>query len=98
LPAYDLINVRAGVKFDDKWSATLFVYNLTDKRAHLESMFTENELQCAEWFARVKAPKKQLVWFEHSAHMPMTEEPGKYFLSLVRYARPIAERTGDIAS
>jgi proline iminopeptidase len=57
-----------------------------------------NSAVCAEWFARVKAPKKQLVWFEHSAHMPMTEEPGKYFLSLVRYARPIAERTGDIAT
>ena len=57
-----------------------------------------NSAVCAEWFARVKAPEKQLVWFEHSAHMPMTEEPGKYFLSLVRYARPIAERNGDIAT
>ena len=57
-----------------------------------------NSAVCAEWFARVKAPEKQLVWFEHSAHMPMTEEPGEYFLSLVRYARPIAERSGDIAT
>jgi pimeloyl-ACP methyl ester carboxylesterase len=38
----------------------------------------------AEWFAKVKAPEKHLVWFEHSAHLPMTEEPGKFLLSLVR--------------
>jgi iron complex outermembrane recepter protein len=45
LPAYDLINVRAGVKFRDTWSATLFVNNLLNKHAQLESMFTENEPQ-----------------------------------------------------
>jgi iron complex outermembrane receptor protein len=45
LPGYDLINVRAGIKFRDTWSATLFVNNLTNKRAQLESMFTENEPQ-----------------------------------------------------
>jgi pimeloyl-ACP methyl ester carboxylesterase len=51
----------------------------------------------AAWFDTVEAPEKHLVWFEHSAHMPMTEEPGKFFLSLVRFARPIAEKAGDIA-
>jgi pimeloyl-ACP methyl ester carboxylesterase len=51
----------------------------------------------AEWFAKVKAPEKHLVWFEHSAHLPMTEEPGKFLVSLLRYARPIAERAGDVA-
>jgi outer membrane receptor protein involved in Fe transport len=45
LPGYDLVNVRAGVKFKDKWSATAFVNNLTNKHAQLESMFTENEPQ-----------------------------------------------------
>lgn len=35
--------------------------------------------------------KKHLVWFEHSGHMPMTEEPGKFLLS---YARPIAAAEG----
>jgi pimeloyl-ACP methyl ester carboxylesterase len=48
------------------------------------------------WFVRVKAPSKQFVWFENSAHLPMTEEPGKFLMSLVRYARPIAERAGDV--
>jgi proline iminopeptidase len=51
----------------------------------------------AAWFETVKAPEKHLVWFEHSAHMPMTEEPGKFFLSLVRIVRPIAEKAGDAA-
>ena len=51
----------------------------------------------AEWFAKVQAPSKQFVWFENSAHLPMTEEPGKFLVSLVRYARPIAERAGDTA-
>lgn len=51
----------------------------------------------AEWFAKVRAPQKHLVWFEHSAHLPMTEEPGKFLISLVNYARPIAARAGDVA-
>ena len=45
----------------------------------------------AEWFARVQAPVKRLVWFENSAHMPMTEEPGKFLMSLVTWARPLAQ-------
>jgi len=45
LAAYDLVNIRAGVHFRDSWSATLFVNNLTNKRAQLESMFAENEPQ-----------------------------------------------------
>jgi len=42
------------------------------------------------------APSKQFVWFENSAHLPMTEEAGKFLVSLVRHARPIAERAGDV--
>ena len=49
----------------------------------------------AKWFATVQAPSKRFVWFENSAHLPMTEEPGKFLVSLVRYARPFAERAGD---
>lgn len=51
----------------------------------------------AEWFERVKAPSKTLVWFERSAHQMMNEEPGKMLVSLVKHARPIAERAGDVA-
>lgn len=52
----------------------------------------------AEWFGRVQAPSKTLVWFERSAHMMMNEEPGKMLVALVEHARPIAERAGDVAS
>ena len=45
----------------------------------------------AEWFERLRAPSKTLVWFERSAHDIVNEEPGKVLLSLVQYARPIAE-------
>jgi len=45
LPSYTLSNIRAGVKFRDRWSAMAFVDNVTNKHAELESMFTENEPQ-----------------------------------------------------
>jgi pimeloyl-ACP methyl ester carboxylesterase len=51
----------------------------------------------AEWFERLKAPSKKLVWFEHVAHEPMNEAPGMTLVALVQYARPIAERAGDVA-
>ena len=51
----------------------------------------------AEWFERVEAPSKALVWFENSAHEMFNEEPGKMLLALVRHARPIAEKAGDAA-
>lgn len=58
---------------------------------------TVNSEVAAEWLATVKAPAKELVWFEDSGHMPMSEEPGKFLLSLVRYAVPIAVKAGDTA-
>ena len=51
----------------------------------------------AEWYERVRAPSKSLVWFENSAHEMFNEEPGKMLVSLVRHARPFAERAGDAA-
>ncbi|MGA7929843.1 MAG: alpha/beta hydrolase [Candidatus Sulfotelmatobacter sp.] len=56
-----------------------------------------NSEVAAAWFDTVQAPGKHLVWFEHSGHIPMTEEPGKFLLSLLLYARPIAEKAGDVA-
>lgn len=50
----------------------------------------------SEWFERLRAPSKRLVWFEHSAHEVMIEEPGKTLVSLVDYALPIAIRAGDV--
>jgi proline iminopeptidase len=56
---------------------------------------TVNSDVAYQWFNKVKAPEKHFVWFEHSAHEPESEEPGKFLVSLVRYARPIAARAGD---
>jgi len=44
----------------------------------------------AAWRARVQAPYRQGVWFEHSAHMMPWEEPGKTLVSLLEYIRPRA--------
>ena len=49
----------------------------------------------AEWFSRINAPQKELVWFENSAHMVMEEEPGRFLMSLVTKVRPLAVRAGD---
>jgi proline iminopeptidase len=44
----------------------------------------------AAWLKRVRAPRKQIIWFENSAHMMMVEEPGKFLLHLVEDVRPLA--------
>jgi pimeloyl-ACP methyl ester carboxylesterase len=44
----------------------------------------------AKWLEAVKAPYKQAVWFERSAHMIPWEEPGKMLVSLLKYVRPLA--------
>lgn len=59
--------------------------------------YTANSQVAFEWFQKVQAPTKQFVWFEDSAHMPMTEEPAKFLISLVSYARPFAAKAGDVA-
>jgi pimeloyl-ACP methyl ester carboxylesterase len=51
----------------------------------------------AEWFARVHAPYKKLVWFEDSAHMMFQEQPGRFLEHLLIDVRPFAARAGDAA-
>jgi pimeloyl-ACP methyl ester carboxylesterase len=43
------------------------------------------------WLKHLKAPSKQAVWFERSAHMAPWEEPGKTLVSLLQYVRPLAQ-------
>jgi alpha-beta hydrolase superfamily lysophospholipase len=50
-----------------------------------------------EWFQKVKAPLKRFVWFEHSAHEVMAEEPGRFLVTMVEQVRPIAAKAGDVA-
>jgi outer membrane receptor protein involved in Fe transport len=42
MAAYDLTSLRAGIKYRDTWTATLFVDNVFDKHAQLESLYPEN--------------------------------------------------------
>jgi pimeloyl-ACP methyl ester carboxylesterase len=51
----------------------------------------------AQWFQRIHAPQKKLVWFEDAAHMVMEEEPGRFLFHLLTDVRPIAVKAGDAA-
>jgi outer membrane receptor protein involved in Fe transport len=42
MAAYDLTNIRAGIRSDDGWSVALFINNVFNKHAQLESLYTEN--------------------------------------------------------
>ena len=56
---------------------------------------TVNSEVAFEWLETVKAPAKRFVWFENSAHEPMSEEPGRFLNALVRYALPFAVQEAD---
>jgi proline iminopeptidase len=43
----------------------------------------------AEYFEKIAAPCKRLVWFEESAHNPPFEEPGRFVRTLVEEVRPV---------
>ncbi len=45
----------------------------------------------ARWLERLDAPGKRAIWFEHSAHLPMVEEPGRVLEALLQHVRPLAE-------
>lgn len=104
--ADEISQIWEGNEFSEKYLlAQILSLNLTDTRKLDCPLIifggrydvNVNSDVAAEWFAKVDAPSKQFVWFENSAHLPMTEEPGKFLISLVRYARPIAERASDAA-
>jgi proline iminopeptidase len=42
-----------------------------------------------DWFPRIRAPSKKLVWFEDSSHLVYEEEPGKTLVSLVNDVLPL---------
>jgi pimeloyl-ACP methyl ester carboxylesterase len=52
--------------------------------------YTTPSTLAAEWLGRLQAPAKKAVWFEHSAHMPMVEEPGRVLVTLVTEVLPHA--------
>jgi pimeloyl-ACP methyl ester carboxylesterase len=76
--------------------ATLDYTHMTDFRCPI-FMFTGrhdydvSSRVTAEWFEKIRAPRKKLVWFENSAHLPMVEEPGQFLLHLVTDVRPLED-------
>ncbi|MGY1457672.1 MULTISPECIES: alpha/beta fold hydrolase [unclassified Luteimonas] len=57
--------------------------------------YTTPSQQAADWVARVDAPGKDAVWFEHSAHLAPLEEPGRVLMALVNRVRTFAVANGD---
>ena len=51
------------------------------------------------WYRRLEAPSKELVWFEHSAHLSPIEEPGRTLVALVEHVLPLTQNgeAGDAA-
>ncbi|HZX80169.1 MAG TPA: alpha/beta hydrolase [Lysobacter sp.] len=52
--------------------------------------YTTPSAPAAAWLARVQAPAKHAVWFEHASHMIPWEEPGHTLVSLLQLVRPLA--------
>jgi pimeloyl-ACP methyl ester carboxylesterase len=45
-----------------------------------------------QYFRALNAPAKSLVWFEHSAHLPNTEERELFNQVLIESVLPVAAR------
>ena len=52
------------------------------------------EENAVRYFDALRAPSKELIWFEHSAHLPNWEEPVRFNRILVEKVLPIASARG----
>jgi pimeloyl-ACP methyl ester carboxylesterase len=55
-----------------------------------EDYVTPSEI-AARYFESLMAPRKTLLWFEHSGHNPQFEEPGRFNSVLTQQVRAVAE-------
>ena len=44
-----------------------------------------------EWYSKIEAPHKKLIWFEESSHMVYEEEPGRMLVELVNEVLPLTQ-------
>jgi pimeloyl-ACP methyl ester carboxylesterase/ketosteroid isomerase-like protein len=51
----------------------------------------------AQWYARLQAPSKKLVWFDDAAHLVQEEAPGKTLVTLVQDVLPLTGASGTAA-
>ncbi len=49
-----------------------------------------------EWYAKIDAPRKRLIWFEDSSHMVYEEEPGKMLVALVNEVLPLTRANSQL--
>jgi pimeloyl-ACP methyl ester carboxylesterase len=104
-PEYSLLdawNVKRGVDFThlnlkDDVSKGALMNDVT--RVAVPVYFFEGRMDytapfaCAQsYFDRLAAPRKQLVWFAHSAHFPFLEEPQAFAAALDRVADETKDR------
>jgi pimeloyl-ACP methyl ester carboxylesterase len=76
----------AGVTFADVHRIDTNVVMLLGRQDYTTpSAITES------WMRELQAPSKSVLWFEHSAHLPMIEEPGRVLQALVDRVRPLAD-------
>lgn len=80
----------ADVSFNDVHHLDVPVVFLLGRHDHT----TPSEI-AERWLDRLDAPSKQLVWFDHSAHLAMIEEPGRFFAALLTEVLPFAENSGS---
>jgi pimeloyl-ACP methyl ester carboxylesterase len=52
--------------------------------------YTTPSAPVLSWYSKLSAPSKKFIWFENSAHMMYTEEPGRVLMHLVEDALPLA--------
>lgn len=101
-PEYSADDVRAwgqGSEFSVKqlWSRMADISFLDLRRLEVPTIMllgrhdiTTPSTIVAGWMEKLSAPTKRVVWFEHSAHLPMVEEPGRVLDALLRHVRPLA--------
>lgn len=103
----DLLKIGPGTKisFNGLWSE-IFNTNLFVQIPELKVPayffvgkhdYNTSSKLAAQYFQLLKAPKKELVWFENSGHNPMFEEPDKFKEALfsIRYNitfKPLEEK------
>jgi esterase/lipase len=47
----------------------------------------------ARYFEALRSPAKELLWFEHSAHLPNTEERDRFNRFMIEKVLPLAAET-----
>lgn len=90
---HHLLAVLARANFENVTEFKCPIFMFTGKHD-----YTTSHTIIEQWYRRVRAPKKALVWFENSAHMVMLEQPGRYLDHLIHLVRPIAVDAGDAAA